>query len=651
MPKVFGYVLIAIFLFGFLALPATLVMGPVQWNHGLSWAASTLFLTLFVLLLPGHGLVIRLLAIVTLFLFALINTALAISFVMQGAAFNNAFFSHLDLSTFRIAVQTDAPRLLAAVGYLVITPAVAVFCAGRWRKRARGGRFLSFAAVAALIVAIVTSYPLQSLMRHHQLTRQSSERLLAEIEALKITPQATSGTGQADKNLVLIYLEGLEQNFLDETLFAGLTPNLNQLRTEAIWFDNIHQFPGARWTIGGIVGSQCGVPLLSQGQRNQILASVDNPFSQITCLAEFLQNDGFQTVYLGGATLEFAGKGRFLKDNGYARTLGLDELPAAARQKWGLYDSDLFDYGNDLFDALAVGKSPFLLTLLTLDTHPPEGTPSPGCPSYEGDRDAMLSAVHCTDFLVGEFVEHVRRSSVADNTVIAFVSDHLMMKGSPLDRLAQKERRLNVMLLDPSRQAAQLSGPATHFDIAPTLLDAVGLADAAVPFGHSLLRNEAGRVFERNLTEDDFQGFKIETLVGQSNLEDGVAYFPDEGRLEIGDKRYFTLDAVKVHLAPSDGDRKQFFALVFDDIDDKYPGVFSAHRWLREELDQRRDAVVVAVSDDEDEFCFSETTCESGRFLVIYDLASGQVIRATIPDGDAPLKLSADAIQKLAAGL
>lgn len=648
MPKMSGFALIALFLFAYLAVPALVVMGPVPWQPGLSWAASILLVAAFVLLLPGQGLVARLVAAVATSFFALVNTALAVSFVMQGTAFNSAFFSHLDFSTLRIGLQTDAAGLLVALGYLVLAPFVGAFCAGKW-SRGRAG-LVTLVSGAALILGMTTSYPLQSLTRHHLSVRQSSDRLLAEIDALRAAPLTVNGTGVADKNLILIYLEGLEQNFLDESLFPGLTPNLNRMRSEAVWFDNIHQFPGARWTIGGIVGSQCGVPLLSQGQRNQILASVDNPFGQITCLAEFLQEDGFQTVYLGGATLEFAGKGRFLRDNGYTRTLGLDELPTAARQKWGLYDSDLFNYGTEIFDALAEGTSPFLLTLLTLDTHPPDGASSPGCPAYGDDRDAMLSAVHCTDFLLEKLVAHIRQSPVGEDTVIALMSDHLMMKGDPVAQLAKKDRRINLIVLDPSREPAQISGPATHFDVAPTLLDAVGISDATVPFGHSLLQYDAGRVFERNLTEEDFQGFKIETLVGQSNLGDGVAFFPEEGRLEIGSKRYFTLDAVKVHLAPSTGARKQFFALVYDEMADNYPAVFSAHRWLGKEMEERSNAVVVLAADDDEEFCFADGTCASGRFLMLYDLASGRAIRAPEPEAGGPFRLSPEMIAQLSGG-
>jgi phosphoglycerol transferase len=326
-----------------------------------------------------------------------------------------------------------------------------------------------------------------------------------------------STSSSAHRNLVLIYLESVEQNYFDETLFPGLMPNLSKLKDDAIWFEDVHQYPGTGWTIAGLVSSQCGVPLLSDGHGNRILEAVDNPFRQITCLAEFLKDDGYDTAYLGGATLNFAGKGRFLNDNGYQLTLGIDELPKASRHSWGMFDNDLFAHGKELFDALAEDDAPFFLTMLTLDTHHPYGTPSPGCPMYADASQTMVNAVHCADYLVADFVSYIQASRVAQNTVVALVSDHLLMNGATIDLLSSKERRLTFILLDPLRRPERYSGSATHFDVAPTLLDALGRSDASFPFGHSLLQHEAGRVFERQLTDQDFQGFKIEKLISYGN--------------------------------------------------------------------------------------------------------------------------------------
>ena len=124
----------------------------------------------------------------------------------------------------------------------------------------------------------------------------------------------------------------------------------------------------------------------------------------------------------------------------------------------------------------------------------------------------MLDAVHCTDQLVNDFVAHIRASAVGDNTVIAIMSDHLLIQGGVKEALEAKDRHILFMVLDPERPARQATGPASHFDVAPTLMEAVGFGEVEFAFGQSLLLNELGRVFEKNLTEADFETFKIEQL-------------------------------------------------------------------------------------------------------------------------------------------
>jgi phosphoglycerol transferase MdoB-like AlkP superfamily enzyme len=363
-----------------------------------------------------------------------------------------------------------------------------------------------------LVLAIGLSYPLQSLALYYYTTSQSSERLLAEIQGMNLGMEPPAGALENPKNLVLIYLEGIEQNYLDQTIFPDLMPYLTSQRAQGLWFSNVQQFPGTEWTIGGIVGSQCGVPLLSDGGGNRVLSKADNPFRHVTCLAEYVKGVGYRTAFLGGASLEFAGKGNFLRDNGYEVALGLEELPNAAGHRWGMYDVDMFDHARALFDGLAEREGPFLLTLLTLDSHHPTGTPSLGCRAYADDPVLMLQAVHCTDQLLKGFLEHLRASDAAENTIVALVSDHLLIRGEVEDALEGKDRRLTFIVLDSDRPPQQFDGAATHFDIGPTLLELAGFADAGFAFGHSLVSHDIGRAFARNLTKRDFERFKIENL-------------------------------------------------------------------------------------------------------------------------------------------
>lgn len=506
-------------LFLVLALPALLVFHDVRRIPGLYWATSIGLLWLFILSLHQSSRTARLAGAGLALLFAVLNVALSISFQIQGSAFNAAFFAHLDTTTLQIALKTDGVRMAAAALYVLAVPFVAYWaCARPYFTGSLGPVAPVIGRIALLGAAIGTSYPISSIVLHYRNTAQASERLLAEIADLQARSASTMTTSlDQPRNLVVLYLEGLEANYLDAEIFPDLTPNLTRLAEEGLWFRDMRPFPGTKWTIGGVVSSHCGVPLLSARHTNMVLTEVDNPFDSITCLPEYLGSAGYRTAFLGGASLKFAGKGDFLRKNGYDLALGLDELPNSTAHDWGMFDDQLFQQAKTLFDGMVETGDPFLFTALTLDTHHPHGTPSPSCAAYADKWQTMINAVHCSDQLVQDFISHVQASPVGDETVIAVISDHLLLMGDTEDALATKDRRLLFFLLDPTRPGESFTGAATHFDIAPTMLDALGFSGAQFAFGHSLLSHDEGRVFERRLSERDLQPFTIEQLLAKSD--------------------------------------------------------------------------------------------------------------------------------------
>ncbi len=514
-------------LFLYIALPAIIVIGPVvnlgpaARQSGLEWAASVTFMTLFVAGMTETRNVVRaaIAGLVTIFTF--INLSLTVSFIIQGTPFNDAFFSHMDLTTLRIAWQTDTLRLLVLFIYIVLGPFLIWWITSAPNIISQllnrtSKNFMRAFLVCSLILCFGVNYPISAFTAHHRTVAQTSLRLEAEIKALKLRSAPVSIEIDQPKNLVLIYLESMEQTYFDETVFPSLLPQLSALRRDAaVVFTDVRQYPGTSWTIGGIVSSQCGVPLLSQRHGNSILNEVDNPFKEITCLGEYMTRAGYRTAYIGGASLDFAGKRHFFRDNGYDSVLGIDELPNSAGHSWGMYDADLFKHATRLFDGLNSADAPFLLTVLTLDTHHPYGTPSPSCKSLGDNALLMLEALHCSDQLVSEFIRHIQKSNNAENTIIALMSDHLLIQGKAKELLSELDRRIFFMIIDPSRTGEVRDGPASHFDVAPTLLEAIGMRGAEFAFGQSLLSHPEGRVSERNLTENDFRPFTVEALTGE----------------------------------------------------------------------------------------------------------------------------------------
>jgi len=420
----------------------------------------------------------------------------AVSYYLQADTFNARFFAHLNPVNLRAGL--DAFPVMIGGG-IAMFGVMLVVCAGllawQWRNGRRGGATLRRGPmVVALVIAFLTVLGVDSaprrLIGYVTRVRQSAHFVdtpqgRAVADQLDLHPEPSKRVIAAPgKNLVFIYMESLERQFWSPKLYPGLTPHLDRLRAQGLDFSGFETFSGANYTIAGMFASQCGVPLFSSAFAGLDAVATNTTDAQtfhpkIACLGDVLHKAGYTQIYMGGAPIHFSNKGLFFQLHGYDQALGLRQIEAANGDKlpesgWGLYDSVLFKLALERYRALEAARKPFNLTMLTLDTHPPNGRPSPDCPKYTANPNSMLQAVHCTDFLIGRFVDALSREPDWNNTVVVIMSDHLMMRNvaDPLFPPAYHRRPALLVL-----NAGEGERPAKmyHMDIAPTLLALLGV--------------------------------------------------------------------------------------------------------------------------------------------------------------------------------
>jgi len=287
------------------------------------------------------------------------------------------------------------------------------------------------------------------------------------------------------KNLVLIYAEGLERTYFDETIFPGLIKGLRELESKSTYFTNIKQVRGTISTMGGMVASQCGIPLLSPvygPDLNNSMGSMDMYLPSAVSLGDLLHDKGYYLIYYGGAKLSFAGKGKFYSTHKFDDVCGKTKLLPKLINKsyktgWGLYDDSLFDLAYQRFMELSTLYNKFGLFLLTLDTHFPDGYPSKSCQDiiYKDGSNAMLNAVACSDYLIREFVNKIMQSPYGAKTVVVIVSDHLAMKNTASKLLNKRERTNLFMIIESSvKEATKIQKLGSTLDIGTTILPFIG---------------------------------------------------------------------------------------------------------------------------------------------------------------------------------
>ena len=348
-------------------------------------------------------------------------------------------------------------------------------------------------------------------------------------------------------------MESVERTYFDEELFPDLVPNLKALEAQSTSFTDMSQTIGTGFTIGGMVASQCGVPLILSGGANSM--RVNQFLSGADCMGDILSEANYQTAYLGGASIEFAGKGAFYKTHGFESVEGLDELRDEIEDpdylaEWGLQDDTLFDLARRKTSHLAKQNAPFALTLLTLDTHHPNGHAETNkkCKDdpYVDGGNPMLNSVKCVDHLAGQFIREIMDSPEGRNTLIVVMSDHLAMANTATQKLTSGSRRNLFFMIDPlQKTASKITRASTTLDVAPTVLSTLGFNLPRLGFGVDLKSEESTLPEELGISADDKRPLD-RYLLGFQSVFDRLWAYPD-----ITDGLYANLEKGEVQLGSS----------------------------------------------------------------------------------------------------
>lgn len=437
---------------------------------------------------------------------------LAALFLVVPFTFIATNFGYVDFETVLISIADNNPADIAEVAVkdfaeplteTVLTTLVLVGSAVYLMRRLPG--FMPV-LLALSLFGIATSHPVAYLAR-----QLFPDPALAMIGTQDLIAPEVAGIPARRPNLVIFYLESLERSYRDIpatqdafSVFAGLEERGFAAR-------NIGQIKGTHFSAAGLVASQCGIPLLPRGLTDpkKIQSAEDVATHEIAhflpgvkCLGDLLSAQGYEGAYVNGSNAEIFAIADFLKGHGVATIRGLKSEPEYAdvpgNNTWGVPDTELFKVAHEELDRLDAGGKPFFLIVFTASTHGPGGFLDPGC-SYEppikpARKDSLIpAAIHCTGALVEGFLTELQQRGLAEDTVVALMSDHLAMPNTMVKELKKvgDARRNYFVILNgpPGTGGTTTDRAATMLDIFPTLVEALGfkLKDGAGNLGRSLL--------------------------------------------------------------------------------------------------------------------------------------------------------------------
>ncbi|EED36151.1 phosphatidylglycerol--membrane-oligosaccharide glycerophosphotransferase [Luminiphilus syltensis NOR5-1B] len=459
---------------------------------------------------------------------------------LSGDGINEAVIYHLDVDILSAGLGAFIGPMAIALVAMVTIVLLSLLSYRLMRTDATLGRHKFQVAAAFGLVGL--SFYLNPASADLYRLYESRNIVATAVVPPEFVQEVKLGSAGPQKNIVHIYLESVERTYFDETIFPGLVPNLKRLEKEAISFTAIDQVIGTEWTIAGMTAAQCGIPLLAGGNT---MSGADQFLPGANCMGDMLHEQGYHLNYLGGAALDFAGKGNFYTSHQFDDVQGREELVGTLDDpeylsSWGLYDDSLFAIAEEKFDALAAADAPFVFFMLTLDTHNPIGHVSERCEEvvYGDGSNPILNAVHCADQMAAEFIERIRGSDIFDNTLLVVSSDHLAMTNSATELLETGDRKNLLMFFGNDLTPASVNTRGSTIDVGPTMLTLAGYDVEALGFGRDLLRS-GPKLFQKKSRFNNFlsraRGYFL-SLWSFPGVSDGVTLDSASEMLVLGDR-------------------------------------------------------------------------------------------------------------------
>ena len=283
-------------------------------------------------------------------------------------------------------------------------------------------------------------------------------------------------------NLVIVLEESLGAEFVGSLGGLPLTPNLDALKEQGIWFENLYA-TGTR-SVRGIEAVITGFTPTPSRSVVKLNKSQNNFFT----LAQLLATQSYDTSFIYGGAANFDNMQRFFMNNGFKKVIDEDDYENPIfTGSWGVSDEDLFNKAHETFSSYPADK-PFFSLVFSSSNHTPFEFPDNRIELYDEQKQTVNNAVKYADYAVGQFIEKAKKSAYWDNTVFLVIADHnSRVYGAelvPIERF-----HIPAVILGGVIKPQQYTGLASQIDMLPTLLSLMGVNATHPAIGRDLTRD------------------------------------------------------------------------------------------------------------------------------------------------------------------
>lgn len=280
-----------------------------------------------------------------------------------------------------------------------------------------------------------------------------------------------------ERNVPDIYLVILESFSDTLTKQPNVTPNLNRLKDEGVYFKNFYA-NGFR-TDRGLVSILLGYP--APGALS--LMKYPRKTSRMASITAGLASSGYgsRSHYYYGGDADFTNMRSFLVNQGFGKITEDIDFPVSDRlSKWGVPDHLLFQRAEK---DIAAGKSqkPTFTVIQTSSSHEPFDVP------YHRLNDKVLNAFAYTDHCIGQFMDFLKKSPRWERTLVILVPDHLGAWPKDMDNFASCRFHIPMIWVGGAiKKPMVVDTYGSQQDIAATLYGELGHPND-MPFSKDML--------------------------------------------------------------------------------------------------------------------------------------------------------------------
>ncbi|MBR2603793.1 MAG: LTA synthase family protein [Bacilli bacterium] len=291
------------------------------------------------------------------------------------------------------------------------------------------------------------------------------------------------------RNLIYIYIESMESSFQDVNLDGediNIIPKLTELAKDNINFSDtddvggFYNMFGTNWTASAMIAQSMGIHYNTPIQDNKYV-EYNSVMASLTNIGDILKDNGYYQEIIMGSDSSFAAKNVFFEKHG---KFVIKDLNSLKKEKiitkdydvnWGFEDSILFNYAKDELKKISEKDEPFNLTLLTSNSHFPDGYVEDDCDTIS-DNNSYANSVYCSQQQLYDFVSWIKKQDFYENTTVILVGDHLTMASNDMLKEKYEDRRVyNAIINSATTSDTYKNRKFTAFDMFPTTLASMGV--------------------------------------------------------------------------------------------------------------------------------------------------------------------------------